>query len=105
MGQPKIRGVIPNILSLFRENDLPEALWENILCNKPSGFGGDRIFDHGCALVKYSVTFQNLQAGDKIYDLNLLTTNIIFVRYLQWLDMYWSDYTVANYILVGLYGC
>ena len=105
MGQPKICGVTMDILSLFCENDLPKALLENILCNKPSGFGGDRIFDHSCALVKYSVTFQNLQAGDKIFDLNILTTNFIFVRYLQWLDTYWSDFTVANYILVGLYGC
>ena len=105
MGQPKICWVILDILSLFCENDLPEALWENILCHKHSGFGGDRIFDHGCALVKYSVTFQNLQTCDKIFDLNLLTTNIIFVRYLQWLDTYWSEYTVANFLLVGLYGC
>ena len=29
------------------------------------------IFDLSCASVKYSVTFQNLQAGDKIFDLNL----------------------------------
>ena len=30
---------------------------------------GDRIFDLSLASVKYSVTFQNLQAGDKIYGL------------------------------------
>ena len=66
----------------------------NNLCHQPSGFGRRRIFDLGCASVKYSVTFQNLQTGDIIFDLSLLTINIILYGNFETVDKNiskWSD--------------
>ena len=45
------------------------------MCHQPSGFGRWRIIDLCCASVKYFVTFQNLQPGDKIFLLINISIN------------------------------
>ena len=89
------------------KNNIVYFLWFSIkyLCNKPSGFGRWGIFDLGCASVKYSVTFQNLQAGDKIFHLNLWTINIIsrcISRYITRYNVY-QDIKISIYIYISRY--